>query len=142
MSTFAATTCSSVADQATLRENDVRRGSTAWIVPACSSGRCATATQSPTAGRSPKPSASYGEPAGRLGADLALLDEDDVGAAMLFRHPPGNEAGGGVRFEVMRVAVSPAEFFQRGQACLLERRVGAGARASLRAARLREMPEV
>jgi hypothetical protein len=35
-----------------LRENFVRRGRTAWIVPASSSARGATATQSPTAGRS------------------------------------------------------------------------------------------
>ena len=51
-SMFAASTCSSAACQAVLRENFVRRGRTAWIVPACSSLRGATATQSPTAGRS------------------------------------------------------------------------------------------
>ena len=51
-SRFAASTCSSVACHAVLRENFVRRGRIATIVPASSVGRGATATQSPTTGRS------------------------------------------------------------------------------------------
>ena len=52
VSTFAASTCSFAASHGVLREMRVRRGSTAWIVPAPSSGRGASATQSPTTGRS------------------------------------------------------------------------------------------
>ena len=57
VSTFAASTCSSVALRFTLREILVRRGRTAWIV-ARPSGRGCMATQSPTAGSSPRPAAS------------------------------------------------------------------------------------
>ena len=104
MSTFAATTCSWAAPSATLRENFVRRGNTAWIVPAPSSGRAAMATQSPTAGRSPIPGL-VGEPAGGLGAKLAELGEDDVGAAVLLATRPENDRRG-VGLEIGRMAVS------------------------------------
>ena len=49
---FAATTCSSVSSPATLRENLLRRGSTASMVPLASSPVGRTATQSPTAASS------------------------------------------------------------------------------------------
>ena len=52
-STFAASTCGFVSLNAALRMNALRRGSTAWIVALPSSGRAATASQSPTAGCSP-----------------------------------------------------------------------------------------
>ena len=55
---FAASTCSSVACQAVLRENFVNRGRTAVIVPALSSRSGATTTQSPTTGKSAVVSAS------------------------------------------------------------------------------------
>ena len=58
-STLAHSTCSSVACQAVLRENFVRRGRTARIVPVPSSRRAATATQSPTTGRSAVVAASW-----------------------------------------------------------------------------------
>ena len=57
-STLATSTCSSVACQAVLRENFVRRERTAWIVPPVSSVCVATATQSPTTGSSAVSSAS------------------------------------------------------------------------------------
>ncbi len=49
---FAASTCSSAACQAVLRENFVKRGRTAVMVPEPSAARGATTTQSPTTGRS------------------------------------------------------------------------------------------
>src|SRR3989304_587531 len=52
VSTFAQSPCSSAACQATLRENFVRRGRTAWNVAVRSPGRGASATPSPTTGSS------------------------------------------------------------------------------------------
>ena len=141
-STLAASTCSSVACSATLRENFVRRATTAWIVAASSSGLGAIATQSPTAGSSPAPAASCESRAGGVGAELAELGVDDVGAAMLRGDARRDPALGGVRLEFGCVAVSPAEILQCVQASLLERD-GRGGRAKIGArARLRELPEV
>ena len=49
------------------------------------------------------------EPTGGLGAQLAELGEEDVGAAMLRGDARREEALDGVRFEIGCVAVSPAE---------------------------------
>ena len=58
---FAASTCSSAACQAVLRENFVNRGRTAVIVPTAepASAPGATTTQSPTTGRSAFVAASW-----------------------------------------------------------------------------------
>ena len=114
MSTFAAITCSSVRSDvplAALRENFVRRGSTAWIRPLPSSGRAATATQSPTAGSSPEP-ASRTKPAGQLAAELAVLGEDDPFAAVLDADAAGGEACFVVRLERVREGRVPAQCFE------------------------------
>ena len=55
---FAASTCSSVACHAVLRENFVKRGRTAVIVPVPGSTPGATTTQSPTTGSSAVDAAS------------------------------------------------------------------------------------
>ena len=52
VSMLAATICSSVSSPATLRENLLRRGNTASIVPVASPGDGLSATQSPTADNS------------------------------------------------------------------------------------------
>jgi hypothetical protein len=56
------------------------------------------------------------EPAGRDGPQLAELREDDQDAAVLHGDARGHEALCGVRFEVECVRISPAEFFECGQA--------------------------
>ena len=62
MSTFAATTCSTVRRHASLRVNAVRRGSTASITPLRSPSSVRTATQSPTTGNSSSLSFPAGTP--------------------------------------------------------------------------------
>ena len=133
---FAASTCSCEAVSATLRENFVRRGRTPWIVagalvgPGRDRDPVADGRQVADAERLVR------EPAGGLGAKLAELGEDDVGAAVLRGDARRRMAVRGVRFELGCAAVSPAEVLQCVQAWLLERRVdGAGARERTRAAR-------
>ena len=95
MSTFAATTCSSVRSDgpAALRENFVRRGSTAWIVALPSSrGR-------PRPSRRRRELARAGladEAAGEVAPELAELGEHDPHAAVLH----GDAAGDGGRIEL------------------------------------------
>ena len=64
------------------------------------------------------------QPSGDLGAQLAELGEQDVGAAMLRGDARREVALGGVRREIGCVAVSPAEIRQCVQARLLEREMG------------------
>ena len=116
-STFAASTCSSAACQAVLRENFVRRGRTAWIVAApARRGAGATATQSPTAGRSAGEVGLVRRGGRRRRAELAELREDDVGAAVLHGDAAGDEAVGGVGLELLGEGVVPAERGEVGQA--------------------------
>ena len=117
---LAASTCSSVAFSATLRENFVRRETTAWIVAAPSSGRGAIATQSPTAGSSPAPAASCESRPAVSARSSPSSREDDVGAAVLRGDARRDPALGGVWLEIGCVAVSPAEILQCVQASLLE----------------------
>ncbi len=77
-----------------------------------------------------------------LGAQLAELGEEDVGAAMLRGDARREEALHGVRFEISCVAVSPAEVVQCVQARLLEREWLEGRAESTRACAAQELPEV
>ncbi len=70
------------------------------------------------------------EPARELGPQLAELRQQDIGAAMLCGDAGRQQAGRAMRFELCRVAVSPAEVLQCVQARLLERRVSGRARRS------------
>ena len=65
VSTFAATTCTTVCRPASLRVNAERRGSTASITALRSPSSGLTATQSPTAGSSSSPSFPAGTPPSR-----------------------------------------------------------------------------
>ena len=109
---FAASTCSSVACQAVLRENFVKRGRTAVIVPEPSSARGATTTQSPTTGSSAVRRRLVHEAAGDLAAKLAVLGEHVVGTSVLDRDPAGD--GVAVREGLVQAAqpVVPAERFE------------------------------
>jgi hypothetical protein len=89
-STFAATICSSVSVQATLRENFVRRGRTAWIRPARGGSK----------------------PRRDLRPLLAALGVDVVGAAVLHGDARGDEARRRVRFELRFELVRPAQVVQ------------------------------
>ena len=113
---FAASTCSSVACQAVLRENFVNRGRTAVIVPVLLL----------RAGHDDDPvaddrqvgvlAASWTRRPCDLAAKLAVLGEHVVGAAMLDRDPAGD--GVAVREGLVQAAqpVVPAERFEFGQA--------------------------
>ncbi len=82
------------------------------------------------------------EPAGGLGAKLAELGEEDVGAAMLRGDARREVALDGVRFEIGCVAVSPAEVLQCVQASLLEREWYGQARGISARCAAQELPEV
>ena len=114
---FAASTCSSAACQAVLRENFVNRGRTAVIVP----GRAGVGP-----GGDDDPVADDGqvgvrrrlvdEAAWYLAAQLAELGEHVVGAAMLDRDPAGDDVVAGEGLVQAAQPVVPAERFEFGQA--------------------------
>ena len=113
---FAASTCSSAACQAVLRENFVKRGRTAVIVPAAGVGP----------GGDDDPVADHGqvsvrrrlvdEAARHLATELAELGEHVVGTAMLNRDPAGDDVVAGVGLVQGAQPVVPAERFEFGQA--------------------------
>ena len=106
---LAATICSSVSSPATLRENLLRRGSTASMVPVASPGDGRTATQSPTADRR---LGLVAQLPGMLHLQLARLGEDAVDVVELDRDARRHQPVGGKRRERRRPAVVPSEVLQ------------------------------
>ena len=115
---FAASTCSSAACQAVLRENFVKRGRTAVIVPGAAVE--AGGDDDPVAddGQLGRRRRLVDETARYLTAKLAVLGEHVVGAAMLDRDPAGDDVVAGEGLVQGAQPVVPAERFEFRQAKL------------------------
>ena len=115
---FAASTCSSAACQAVLRENFVNRGRTAVIVPVAGLRAGPGGDDDPVADdrQVGVRRGLVDEAAWYLAAELAELGEHVVGAAMLDRDPAGDDVVAGVGLVQGAQPVVPAERFEFGQA--------------------------
>ena len=113
---FAASTCSSVACQAVLRENFVNRGRTARDRPGVVVGSWGDDDPVADHGQVRRGLGFVDEPPWYVTAKLAVLGEHVVCTSMLDRDAPGDDVVAGEGFVQCAQPVSPAERFQFRQA--------------------------